>query len=125
MEPFDRPRPLRRAAAPSAKRALLRMDLRRGDPERIADALRRLFGESGLSSEERVQVLGGALVVEALRPYWTGSRTAEQAHHTLRAADPELADAIEALAPMLLGRAEVREEAGAVIEAIEALLRAG
>ncbi len=101
------------------------MDLRRGDPERIAEALRRLLGESGLTAEERVQVLGGALVVEALRPYWTGERTAEAAHFALRAADPELADAIEALAPMLLGRAEVREEAGAAIEAIEALLRAG
>lgn len=125
MEPFDRPRPLRRATAPSAKRAILRMDLRRDDAERIADAVRRLLDESGLPSEERVQVLGGALVVEALRPYWAGSRTAEQAHQALRAADPELADAIEALAPMLLGRAEVRMEAGAAIKAIEALLRAG
>ncbi len=128
MEPFERPRPLRRAASntsASAKRALLSMDLRRGDPERIAEALRRLLGESGLTSEERVQVLGGALVVEALRPYWTDERSAEAAHFALRAKDPELADAIEALAPMLLGRAEVREEAGAVIEAIEALLRAG
>ena len=101
------------------------MDLRRDDAERIADAVRRLLDESGLPSEERVQVLGGALVVEALRPYWAGSRTAEQAHQALRAADPELADAIEALAPMLLGRAEVRMEAGAAIKAIEALLRAG
>ncbi|RJQ09481.1 MAG: hypothetical protein C4558_06255 [Dehalococcoidia bacterium] len=128
MDPLDRPRPLRRAAATpsaSAKRAILRMDLRHGDPERIAEAVRWLLGESGLSSEERVQVLGGVLVVEALRPYWTGDRTAEQAHLALRTADPELADAIEALAPMLLGHAEVREEAGAAIEAIEAMLRAG
>lgn len=128
MEPFERPRPLRRAAPTSiasTKRATLRMDLRRGDPDRIAEALRRLLDDSGMTSEERVQVLGGALVVEALRPYWTGDRTAEAAHFALRAADPELADAIEALAPMLLGRAEVREEAGAAIAAIEALLRAG
>lgn len=109
----------------SARRTLPRPGLRQGDPERIADALQRLLGASGLSSEERVQVLGGALVVEALRPYWTDGRTAEQAHHALLAADPELADAIEGLAPMLLGRAEARAEAGAAIEAIEALLRAG
>lgn len=101
------------------------MDLRRGDPDRIAEALRRLLDDSGMTSEERVQVLGGALVVEALRPFWTAAQTAEGAHLALRGADPELADAIEALAPMLLGRAEVREEAGAAIEAIEALLRAG
>lgn len=125
MEPVQRPRPLRRAAPASAKRALLRMDLRRGDPDRIAEAVRRLLAESGLEPEERVQVLGGALVVEALRPYWTGDRTAEEAHQALRVETPELADAVEALAPLLLGRAAVREEAGAAIAAIEALLRAG
>ena len=108
---------------PSAKRLLLSIDFRRSGPERVADAIGRLLGESGLPPEDRVQVLGGALVVEALRPYWTGTRTAEQAHEALRTADPELADAIEGLAPMLLGRAEVRTEAGAAIEAIEALLR--
>lgn len=125
MEPLERPRPIRRATPASAKRALLGMDLRRGDPDRIAEAVRRLLAESGLDPEERIQVLGGALVVEALRAYWTGARTAEQAHEALRLDDPELADAVEALAPLLLGRAAVREEAGAAIAAIEALLRAG
>lgn len=123
MEPFERPRLTRRVANSSAKRALMRIDLRRGDPERIAEVVRRLLGESGLTAEERVEVLGGALVVEALRPYWTGTLTAEEAHHALRAADPELADAIEGLAPMLLGHAEVRAEAAAAIEAIGTLLR--
>ncbi len=123
MEPSERPRPARAAAHSSAKRALMRIDLRRGDPERIAEAVQRLLGESGLTPEERVEVLGGALVVEALRPYWTGARTAEEAHRALHAADTELADAIEGLAPMLLGHAEVRAEAAAAIEAIGTLLR--
>lgn len=101
------------------------MDSHRADPERVADIIGRLLRESGLSSEDRVQLLGGALVVEALRPYWTDGRTPEQAHLALHAADAELADAVEALAPVLLGRAEVRAEAGAAIEAIEALLRTG
>ncbi|TAK79219.1 MAG: hypothetical protein EPO16_02320 [Dehalococcoidia bacterium] len=85
--------------------------------------MQRLLAESGLTPDERVEVLGGALVVEALRPYWTGALSAEEAHDALRAADPELADAIEGLAPMLLGHAEVRAEAAAAIEAIGALLR--
>lgn len=123
MESVERPRPPRRTTNSSAKRALMRIDLRRGDPEQVAEAVQRLLGESGLSSAERVEVLGGVLVIEALRPYWTGTFAAEDAHNALRAADPELADAIEALAPMLLGHAEVRAEAAAAIEAIGALLR--
>lgn len=122
MEPSERPRSPRRPANAPARRPI-RLDLRRGDPERAADVVQRLLAESGLTPDERVEVLGGALVVEALRPYWTGALSAEEAHDALRAADPELADAIEGLAPMLLGHAEVRAEAAAAIEAIGALLR--
>ena len=61
-------------------------------------------------------------MVEALRPYWTGERTPQQAHEALLATDPELAAVIESIAPMLLGRTEVRERAGEAIASIEAWL---
>ena len=40
----------------------------------------------------------------------------------LRTADPELAEAVEALAPMLLGRAEARDDAQNAVAEIEELL---
>jgi len=66
--------------------------------------------------------LGGALVMEALRPYWGADRSPHDAHEALRRDDPELARVIEAIAPMLLGRVEAQEEGRAAIEAVEALL---
>lgn len=105
----------------TSRRDLLRLDFRR-DPEQLGDAIHALLDRSGLSAEERVQMLGGALVLEALRPYWGAERTPADAHALLRRDDPELADAIEAIAPMLLGRAQAREEAEAALDAVDALL---
>lgn len=107
---------------PTSRRDLLRLDFRR-DPEQLSEAIHALLSRSTLSAEERVQVLGGALVLEALRPYWGGGRSPAEAHAAVRRHDPELADAIEALAPMLLGRAQAREEAAEALDAVEALLR--
>ena len=113
-----------RKPAPT-KRALLRMDLRRGTPEQIAEAVRALLDQSALSHEERIQLLGGALVMEALRSHWGDGHTPTEAHALLRRDDPELADAIEAIAPMLLGRAQAHEEAAEALAAVEAMLRRG
>ena len=108
----------------TSRRDLLRFDFRR-DPEQLSEAIQGLLDRSGLSSDERVQMLGGALVLEALRPYWGEGRTPADAHALLRRDDPELADAIEAIAPMLLGRAQVQEEAQAALDAVAALLGGG
>lgn len=117
---FRRQRP----GAVGPRRTLMRLNLRRGDADRFAEAIRALLADSGLTAEERVQLLGSAFVVEALRPHWTGDRTAEQAHERLRSVDPELADAVEALAPLLLGHLQVREDAGDAIATVESWLRA-
>ena len=111
----------RRVAA--SKRDLLRLDLRRGTPDQIAEAVQALLDQSTLSHDERVQLLGGALVLEALRPYWGDGRSPGDAHESLRLHDPELADAIEAIAPMLLGRAQAQNEAQEALAAVEAMLR--
>ena len=108
---------------PASKRDLLRLDLRRGTPEQIADAVQALLEQSALNHDERVQLLGGALVLEALRPHWGDGRSPGEAHEALRAHDPELAEAIEAIAPMLLGRVQAHEDAEEALAAVEALLR--
>ena len=119
--------PIRRrpAGKPSSRRELLRIDLRRSTPEELAQAVQALLEHANAAADERVDLLARALVVEALRPYWTGDRTPQQAHDALCATDPELAAVVEAIAPMLLGRTEVRERATAAIASIEALLGLG
>jgi len=104
------------------RRELLRLDLATCTPAEIADALHAVLERAGVSAEERVQLLAGALVVEALRPYWLPDRTPEEAHDALCLHDPDLAQVIEVIAPMLLGRAELREETADVLASIEALL---
>ncbi|MCK9487209.1 MAG: hypothetical protein M0R73_11020 [Dehalococcoidia bacterium] len=118
------PEPARRrpAGKTTSRRDLLRINLNRSTPEELAQAVQALLEHANAPAEERVDLLARALVVEALRPYWTGSRSPQQAHEALLATDPELAAIIEAIAPMLLGRTEVREHAGAAIASIEALL---
>lgn len=114
-------RPSRRRPT-STKRDLLRADLRRSTPEELAHAVHTLLDQSGLARDERLHALASAFVIEALAPYWTGGRTADQAHDALCETDTELADVIEALAPMLLGRIEVNEQARDAIATIESML---
>ncbi len=79
-----------------------------------------------LTWEERIQAIGGSFVLEALRPVWhEGGGSADAAHALLRDRDPELADAIEALAPMLYGRHRAQTDALAAIDEVERLIRAG
>jgi len=82
-----------------------------------------LLDSASLSRDERVELLGGLLVSEAVRPYWESGMDADAAHQALRATDPELADAVEAVSPMLLGRAEAHEDARLAIVELERLLR--
>ncbi len=115
-------RPGGRKAGDGSRRELLRLNISTSTPAEIADALHSLLERAGVEAEERVQMLAGALVIEALRPYWRMDRSPEDAHAALMREDPALAEVIEAIAPMILGRAEVREEAAEVIASIEALL---
>ncbi len=78
-----------------------------------------------LSWEERIQAIGGCFVLEALRPVWNaGGGSADGAHEVLRSRDPELADAIEALAPMLYGRHRAQTDALAAIDEVQRLISA-
>ena len=110
--------------AVTPRRRVVRFELRGGSADDILSALADMFRTSGLGHDERVQLLGGAFVTEALRPYWTDGVTPVQAHERLRADDPELAAVIEAIAPMLLGRSEAREDATAAVNWIQQLLGA-
>ncbi len=98
-----------------------------GAPDVSVDQLSALvcgiLDAAGIPAERRVEVLGGALVTEAVRPHWGAAPSPEAAHEALRASDPELAEAVEALSVLLLGRAESRETARAIISAFEELLR--
>lgn len=100
-----------------------------GAPDVSVDQLSALvcgiLDAAGIPAERRVEVLGGALVTEAVRPHWGAAPSPEAAHEALRASDPELAEAVEALSVLLLGRAESRETARAIISAFEDLLRGG
>lgn len=82
-----------------------------------------LMDSAKLNRDERVELLGGLLVSEAVRPYWESGLDAEGAHRALRNADPELADAVEAVSPMLLGRVEAHNDAQLAIVELERLLR--
>ena len=106
----------------SPRRRLLAMDLSKADPATVADAMATLLDGTSLSNEDRVQLLGNALVMEALRPHWVDGRSPGEAHRLLRTSDPELADAVEALAPMLLGRAEARDDGQRAVAEVEELL---
>lgn len=81
--------------------------------------IEQLLDAAGLDRDERVEVLGGALVAEAVRPYWSAGATADEAHGELQRDDLELSEAVEAIAPMLLGRAEAREASRRIILEIE------
>ena len=108
----------------SPRRRLLSMDLEHADLATVGEAMSTLIDETSLSHEDRVQLLGNALVMEALRPFWVDGRSPGEAHRLLRGNDPELADAVEALAPMLLGRAEARDDAQRAVAEVEGLLGA-
>ena len=107
--------------------ALAALASRRGDgksaPIEQAQRISESLDPLELDWNNRIQIIGGAFVLEALRPVWPeAENSADAAHALLRRRDPELADAVEALAPMLLGRHTAAVEAGWAVEAIERML---
>ena len=100
----------------------LDIDITNVDSETVAELLSAIFDTVSLSREDRVQLLGSALVMEALRPHWVDGNSPGTAHRLLRASDPELAATVESIAPMLLSRAESRENARKAVKAVEELL---
>jgi hypothetical protein len=98
---------------------------RGGSIDQLGALLCGILDAAGIPADRRVEVLGAALVTEAVRPYWASSPSPGSAHESLRRADPELAEAVEALSMLLLGRAETRETARAALAALEELLERG
>ena len=92
---------------------------------RIAKQLSSVLERSRLRSEERVQLAGGLFVAAALGPYWCAGRTPAEAHELLRASDPDVADAVEAIAPMLLSRVMTQAEARDAVQAAEQFMQRG
>lgn len=90
--------------------------------EAVAARLARLLDEAALTPEQRIEALGAAFVTEAFRPYWLEGRAAGEAHDQMRRHDPELADAVEALSPMILGRVRSREDAARALVEVQRLL---
>jgi hypothetical protein len=87
--------------------------------DQLASRLSRVLATSQLAWDDRVHAAAVVFVTEALSPFWHRGYTPAEAHEQLRAREPELADAIEALAPMLLGRLAAADEAAELIEFVE------
>lgn len=79
--------------------------------DELSAMVRSILDAAGLTPEQRLDVLGGAFVAEAVSPQWHSGHSADEAHQSLRIDDGELADAVEAIAQVLIGRAESRAEA--------------
>ena len=92
--------------------------------EQMTAVLCGLLEAAGLTPEQRLDLLGGAFVAEAVRPHWNGEALAERAHDALREDDSELADAVEALAQVLLGRAQTRDDAREALAELDRLFAA-
>lgn len=98
------------------------LDLRGRDRNEAIEVVQRALIDAGYEAGDRVDVLGGAFVCAAVQRYWAEGLSAAEAHERLCAEDPELANAIEALAPLLLDRAEARNQREAAVAAVELLL---
>lgn len=94
-------------------------------PDQLSHLICALLDAAGIPKDRRLDVLGGAFVTEAFRPYWNAEADAREAHHELRAYDPEVAEAVESLAMALLGRAESRELGQKALSEVERLLANG
>lgn len=92
--------------------------------EQARELIARLLDATGLDYDQRVEVLGGALVSEAVRPHWESGLSAGEAHDRLWRNDSELAEVVESVSTMLLDRAEAQDEARAMIGFVEARLLA-
>ncbi len=93
--------------------------------DQLSALVRDILDAAGLSSEQRIDVLGGAFAAEAIGPHWHVSQSPDDAHASLRLSDEELADAVEAVAQVLLGRADSRAEAAEALAELDRLLAQG
>ena len=96
-------------------------DAAEGPQARALEAVSRLL-RSRLVQEDVIEVLGAAFVAEAVRPFWSRPEDAGAAVLRLRDEDAPLADAVEHLATLLLGRAEARSDRRLALAAVEELL---
>jgi hypothetical protein len=87
--------------------------------DQVASRLSRLLATSDLAWDDRVHAAAVVFVTEALSPFWHRGYPPAEAHERLRSREPELAAAIEALAPMLLSRLASADEAAELIEFVE------
>ena len=109
------------ASAPRPERPVARLfELRGRDRCEAIEIVQRALSDAGYEPRDCVEVLGGAFVSAAVRRYWVEGLSPAEAHERLRV--PELARAIEALAPLLLDRAEARSERDAALAAVAMLL---
>ncbi len=92
------------------------------DRNEAIEVVQRALVDAGYEEGDCIDVLGGAFVCAAVRRYWREGLSAAEAHDRLRADDPELAHAIEALAPLLLDRVEASDQREAAVAAVELLL---
>ena len=90
--------------------------------EQVRDLLSRLLDATSMDYDQRVDILGGALVSEAVRPYWESGLSAGEAHERLWRNDSELAEVVEGFSTVLLARAEAQDEARAMIGFVETQL---
>jgi hypothetical protein len=93
--------------------AVARLSREGWTPEQARALISRLLDATGLDYDQRVEVLGGSLVSEAVRPYWESGLSATEAHGRLAGNDPELAEVVEAVSTVLLARAEAQDDARA------------
>ena len=117
-------RPAVNSATSPVIRALQTMQPGNCSAESVRALISTLLDAAGLDYDQRVDVLGGALIAEAVRPYWEAGHSAEAAHELLRAQDEELADMVEAVSPVLLARAEAQVQAQDALAEVSALLGA-
>jgi hypothetical protein len=108
-----------RSSSPSVTHAPF--DVVDGPQSRALEAVSRLL-RSRLVQDDVIEVLGAAFVAEAVRPFWSRPEDAGAAVLRLRDEDPSLADAVEQLAALLLGRAEARTDRRNALAAVEELL---
>ncbi len=89
--------------------------------DELSALVRGILDAAGLTPEQRLDVLGGAFVAEAVSPQWHSGASADEAHQSLRLQDGELADAVEAIAQVLIGRAETRAQTSEALAELDRL----
>ena len=109
-------------AVAALDRAVARIAGQSWTAEQARALVSRLLDAMAIDYDRRVEVLGGVLVSEAVRPYWETGLAAAEAHERLWRNDAELAEVVEAVSTVLLARAEAQDEARAMIGFVETQL---